>query len=143
MRRHLLLSVTLPATLMLTAATGCGDPMSDEGIQRTVEDVIEANMAVETIAFELAMEATVDVQGATGMEQTSIQGAGSGVVDNASRTMHMVMSMTTTSAGQDPLAVPVEYFLVDGWMYVSATVPGEEAQWMKMRVPEGMWEQQN
>jgi hypothetical protein len=142
--KRTILSAALLATLLLTAAAGCaGNPMSEEVIQQTVEDIIAANMAVETTTFDLVMDAAVDVRGATGTEQTSIRGTGSGVVDSANQTMHLVMSMTTDVAGQEPLELPVEYFLVDGWMYVSASIPGEEPQWMKMRMPEGMWEQQD
>jgi len=130
--------------LSLLAATGCaGNPMSDEAIEKTVEEIVAANLAVETTTFDLAMEATVSVQGAAGVEQTSLSGAGSGAVDSTNQTMHMVMSMTTGVPGQSPLEIPVEYFLVDGWMYMSVAVPGQGTQWMKMRMPEGMWEQQD
>ncbi len=143
MRRHLL-SFTSMATLLLVAATGCAaNPMSEEAIQRTVEDVIAANMAVETTTFDIVMEVTVDVHGAAETEQTSVRGNGSGFIDSANETMHLVMTMTTAGPDQSPLEIPVEYFLVDGWMYVSASLPGEEGQWMKMQMPEGMWEQQN
>jgi len=117
--------------------------MSEEAIQKTVEEIVAANLAVETTTFDLAMEATVNIQGTAGVERTSISATGSGAVDSANQRMHMVMSMTTDVPGQSPLEIPVEYFLVDGWMYMSVDVPGQDTQWMKMRMPEGMWEQQD
>lgn len=130
--------------LSLVAATGCaGNPMSEEAIQETVEEIVAANLAVETTTFDLTMEAVIDIQGAAGDEHTSVSGTGSGVVDSANQRMHMVMSMTTDVPDQSPLEIPVEYFLVDGWMYISVDVPGQDTQWMKMQMPEGMWEQQN
>ncbi|MCK9357218.1 MAG: hypothetical protein M0R22_08785 [Dehalococcoidia bacterium] len=130
--------------LSLLAATGCaGNPMSEEAIQQTVEEIVAANLAVETTTFDLTMEATIDIQGPGGTEQTSVSGSGSGVVDSANQRMHMVMSMTTSIPGQSPLEIPIEYFLVDGWMYMSVDMPGQDTQWMKLRMPEGMWEQQD
>jgi len=142
MRRHFLLGVTSVATLLLTAATGCaGNPMSEEAIQRTVEDVIAANMAVETVSFELETNQRMSIVSSGQTSDLSATGTGSGYVDKRNRTMHL--TMTTRALGPVAGESCTEMFAADGWMYVSVVIPGEEPQWMKMRMPEGLREQQD
>lgn len=128
----------------LIAAAGCADgQMSDADIEKMVRDVVERNAAVETTAFDLTMDAHVDIEGDADVDEMTISGVGSGVVDSANQTMHMTMDMVTTVPGEGEIEMPVEYYLVDGWMYMSVQVPEQGEQWMKFQMPEGMWEQQS
>jgi len=128
----------------LLAASGCADgQMSDADLEKMVRKVIERNAAIDTAAFDLTMEAQVDVEGDEDVDEMTISASGTGVMDSASQAMHMTMDMVTTVPGEGEIDVPVEYFLVDGWMYMSIEIPDEGQQWMKIQMPEGMWEQQS
>ena len=128
----------------LVVTTGCADgQLSDADLEKMVREVVERNAAVETTTFDLTMDALVDVEGDADVDQMSISGTGTGIVDSASQTMHMTMDMVTTVPGEGEIEMPVEYFLVDGWMYMSVQMPDAGEQWMKFQMPEGMWEQQS
>ena len=128
----------------LVAAAGCADgQMSDADLEKMVREIVERNAAVQTTAFDLTMDALVDVEGDADVDEMVISGVGSGVIDSASQSMHMTMDMVTTLPGECEIQVPVEYYVVDGWMYMSVQVPEQGEQWMKFQMPEGMWEQQS
>jgi len=128
----------------LVATIGCADgQMSDADLEKMVREIVATNAAVETTAFDLTMDAQVDVEGDADVDQMVISGVGSGVVDSASQSMHMTMDMVTTVPGEGEIELPVEYYVVDGWMYMSVQVPEQGEQWMKFQMPQGMWEQQS
>lgn len=143
MKRTLLAALAL-ICVPLIITTGCVDgQMSDADLEEIVREVIERNAAIETTTFNLTMEASVDVEGDTDVDEMSISSTGTGVMDSADQAMHMTMEMVTTVPGEGEIDVPVEYFLVDGWMYMSIEIPDKGAQWMKIQMPEGIWEQQS
>ena len=125
-------------------AVGCAaGQMSDEELEKIVREVVERNAAVRTTTFDVTMEALVDVEGDTDMSEMSMSATGTGFVDSVNQAMHMTMDMVTNVPGKGDIEVPVEYFMVDGWMYMSVQVPDKGEQWMKIQMPEGMWEQQS
>jgi hypothetical protein len=141
--RRLMLSVAVMLALLSAIPTGCaGGEMSEADIQKTVEEIVTTNYEVETSTFDLSMEATIDVEGGEDVS-VALVGTGTGVTDSVNRQMHMVMNMTVSTPEQDTIDMPVEYFLVDGWMYMKVAVPEQEEQWLKMEMPDDMWEKQN
>jgi len=141
--RRLMLSVTVMLALLSVILTGCaGGEMSEADIQKTVEEIVTTNYEVETSTFDLSMEAEIDVEGGEDVS-VALVGTGTGVTDSVNRQMHMVMNMTVNTPEQDTIDMPVEYFLVDGWMYMKISVPEQEAQWLKLEMPDDMWEEQN
>jgi hypothetical protein len=141
--RRLMLSVAVMLALLSAIPTGCaGGEMSEADIQKTVEEIVTTNYEVETSTFDLSMEAAIEVEGGEDVS-VALVGTGTGVTDSVNRQMHMVMNMTVSTPEQDTIDMPVEYFLVDGWMYMKVSVPGQEEQWLKMEMPDDMWEKQN
>jgi len=141
--RRLMLSVAVMLVLLSVMLTGCaGGEMSEADIQKTVEEIVTTNYEVETSTFDLSMEAEIDVEGGEDVS-VALVGTGTGVTDSVNRQMHMVMNMTVSTPEQDTIDMPVEYFLVDGWMYMKVSVPEQEEQWLKMEMPDDMWEKQN
>lgn len=138
-------AVVVTACLIpLVLSAGCANgEVSDAELDRIVREVIQANADVETTAFDLTLDSVVEVQGDAEVSEVAVTGVGSGVVDSANETMHMTMNMVTTVPGQDAIELPVEYYIVDGWMYMSMEIPGQGIQWMKMQMPGGMWEEQS
>ena len=141
------LFLTAIAVLAVSTAllTGCANgEMSEAEIEEVVAEILAANTAVDTVAFDLTMDGEITVEADdVVVEDITIVAEGSGVVDSAAEQMHIALTMDYVVPGEDPLSVPVEYFLTDGWMYISMVVPGDAVQWMKMQVPEEMWDKQN
>ncbi len=141
--RRMMLSIVAMLALLSAMLTGCaGGEMSEADIEKIVEEIITTNYEVETSTFDLSMEAEIDVEGEGGTSLILV-GTGTGVTDSGKRQMHMVMNMTINTPEQDTIDMPVEYFLVDGWMYMKISVPEQEEQWLKMEIPDDMWEEQN
>ncbi len=141
--RKLILSAVAMLVLLPAILTGCaGGEMSEADIEKIVEEIVTTNYEVETCTFDLLMDAEIEVEGDEDVSATLV-GTGTGVTDSVNRQMHMVMNMTINAVGEDPVDMPVEYFLVDGWMYMKMSVPEQEAQWLKMQMPDDMWEEQN
>jgi len=142
--KRIVAAVVTACLIPLALSAGCANgEMSDSELQRVVRDVVEANADIETTAFDLTLDSTVKVEGDADISEMAVSGLGSGVVDSANETMHMTMTMVTAIPGQDAIELPVEYYIVDGWMYMSMEVPGMGVQWMKMQMPDGMWEEQS
>jgi hypothetical protein len=130
--------------LSLLAATGCaGNPMSEEAIQRTVEEIVAANLAIETSCFDMSVNEAIAIQEASEMREVSVSGTGSGTVDYVNQRMHLVTNQTTDIAGVSTDGASTECFVADNWMYISVGAPDTTAKWMKMRMPAGMWQQQD
>ena len=141
--RRVMLSAVAVLALLTAILTGCaGGEMSEADIEKTVEEIVATNYEVETSTFDLSMEAAISVEGDEDVSATLV-GTGTGVTDSVNRQMHMVMNMTVNTPGQDTIDMPVEYFLVEDWMYMKMSVPGQEEQWLKMEMPDDMWEEQN
>jgi len=141
--RRLILSAVAMLALLPAILTGCaGGEMSEADIEKIVEEIVATNYEVETCTFDLFMDAEIDVEGDEDVSAILV-GTGTGVTDSANRQMHMLMNMTISAAGEDPFDMPTEYFLVDGWMYIKMSLPEQEAQWLKMQMPDDMWEEQN
>ncbi len=138
-------AVVVTACLVpLALSVGCANgEVSDSRLDKIVREVVQANAAIETTAFDLTLDSIMEVQGDSDVSEVKVTGVGSGVVDSANETMHMTMTMVTAVPGQDAIELPVEYYIVDGWMYMSMEVPGQSVQWMKMQMPDGMWEEQS
>ena len=138
--RRIVLAITAILALALLASTGCATgTMTDEQLEQAVEKVLAANGAIKFSSFDLTMEATI----VNGLEEAQLSGTGIGTVDSVNQRMHLSMEMTVVAPGQDKIDLPVEYYLVDGLMYFSISTPEQGVQWIKMGMPEGMWEQQD
>jgi hypothetical protein len=48
--------------------------------------------------------------------------------------------MTMNVPGQARQDVPVEYYVARGWMHIKMGTPEMGERWMKMRLPEEMWD---
>jgi len=138
------LATAFAIALLIPILSGCaGNPMSEEALQSTVEDIIAANASVETAAFDLTIKATVEARGADGVERVSVSGAGSGVVDNANMQMHVTLRQTQDVEGEGAFDTSTEVYVADDWMYIGVALDDARVEWMKMRMPDGMWQRQS
>lgn len=143
MKRFAVLGILVLA-LMASLLVGCTDKeLSQEEIEQLVADVLIANAEVDTVKFDVNILTTIDEIGGPKPGKATMVGDGTGAIDSANRKMQMIMNMTIDVPGQAKQDMPVEYYLVDGWMHIKVSIPEKGEKWMKMRMPEEMWETQS
>jgi len=64
-------------------------------------------------------------------------------VDLISKKMVSVIDMTLEMPGESPQQMTGEIYLMDGWMYMKAAVPGGGDQWTKMKLTDSLWAAQS
>ena len=143
MKRILVLGVSLLA-LMASLLVGCaGGELTEAEMEQVLTDVLTANAEVDTCKFDLNMQATIEMTGGPEPGGASMLGSGTGVVDSAAREMHMTMNTIIDTPEDGEVELSVEYYVVDGWMHIKMNLPDKGEQWMKMQMPEEMWEAQS
>lgn len=143
MKKILILGVSLLA-LMASLLVGCaGGELTEAEMEQVLTDVLTANAEVDTCKFDLSMQATIEMTGGPEPGAASMVGSGSGALDNAARQMHMTMSTIIDTPDDRELELAAEYYVVDGWMHIKMNLPDAGEQWMKMQMPQEMWEAQS
>lgn len=122
---------------------GCEGDFTQAELEQIVDDVIAANTEVDTCTFDLTLDGTVEMVGGSEFDKMEMMGSGSGAVDNAARQMYMTMELSIGVPDHGTVEMPVEYYIVDGWMYTGIDVPNQATQWMRMEMPAGMWDKQS
>lgn len=136
-------SVIAALCLLLIAAAGCTDThVAPETIEETVHAIIDANREVETVTFDLALTGTVRTEDDCEVSEVLLTGTGAGVVDNTARRMHLSMTLRSTVSGQSAADLPLEYYLMNEWLYMGSCPSQEKPRWLKMRVPTDVWQGQ-
>jgi len=145
------IAIVTVLVLMLLAglAIGCTEKgLTEDEVNQIVTKVLDTNSTVKTCQFKLSLQEVLRVERARLEADNSTQdivnmsASGAGTLDSQNKAMKMVMSMTVDAPGEDKQNIPVETYLVDGVMYTRVSVQGSD-QWMKMVMPEGIWEKQN
>ncbi|MCK5213200.1 MAG: hypothetical protein KAQ74_04690, partial [Dehalococcoidia bacterium] len=101
------LFLTAIAVLAVSTAllTGCANgEMSEAEIEEVVAEILAANTAVDTVAFDLTMDGEITIEADdVVVEDITIVAEGSGVVDSAAEQMHIALTMDYVVPGEDPL----------------------------------------
>lgn len=143
MKRIVVLGVLVLA-LTTSLLVGCAEKeLTQEEIEQLVADVLIANAEVDTVKFDMNMLTTIEEIGGPKTGEATMVGDGTGAIDNVNKEMQMTINMTMDIPDQGKQDIPVEYYLVDGWMHIKMSIPEMGEQWMKMRLPEEMWEKQS
>jgi len=143
MKRFIVLGASLLA-LMASLLVGCaGGELTEAEMEQVLTDVLTANAEVDTCKFDLNMQATIEMSGGPEPGGASMLGSGTGVVDSAAREMHMIMNTIIDTPDDGEVELSAEYYVVDGWMHIKMNLPDQGEQWMKMQMPEEMWEAQS
>ncbi len=138
----------LPLVLVLIlsfAFVGCGEKetLTPEQIDQLVANVTSALEDTETYQFDMDMVMTMDVTGGTQPGAITMDATGDGAMSLVDQRMKMTMTMTMDIPGMGEETMEQESYLVGGWMYIRQTMAGMDLGWMKMEMPEGMWETQD
>jgi len=143
MRRIVFLGVVVIA-LIASLLVGCADKeLTQEDMEQLVNDVLVANAEVETVKFDMNTTTKMEVIGGPQPEGATMAGEGTGAIDSAKRQMQIIMDMDINVPGKEKQSMPMESYLVDGWMHIKVSVEEKGAQWMKMQLPDEMWDSQS
>jgi len=143
MKRIALLGVLILA-LIASLLVGCADKeLTQEDIEQLVNDVLVANADVETVKFDLNTTTKMEVIGGPQPDGATMVGEGTGAIDSTNREMQIIMDMDVDVPGKERQSMPMESYLVDGWMHIKVSVEEKGAQWVKMQLPDEMWDSQS
>jgi outer membrane lipoprotein-sorting protein len=143
MKRIAMLGILVLA-LMASLLVGCTDKeLTQEDIEQLVNDVLVANADVETVKFDMNTTTQMEVIGGPQPDGATMVGEGTGAIDSANREMLIIMDMDIDVPGKERQSMPMESYLVDGWMHIKVSVEEQGAQWIKMQLPDEMWDSQS
>ena len=143
MKRIAFLGV-LVLTLITSLLVGCADKeLTQEDLEQLVNDVLVANAEVETVRFDMNTTTKMEVIGGPQPDGATMVGEGTGAIDSANREMQLIMDMDIDVPGKEKQSMPMESYLVDDWMHIKVSVEEKGAQWMKMPLPDEMWDSQS
>ncbi|MFC1972333.1 DUF6612 family protein [Chloroflexota bacterium] len=143
MKRIALLGVLI-LVLMASLLVGCADKeLTQEDIEQLVNDVLVANAEVETVKFDMNTTTKMEMIGGPQPDGATMVGEGTGAIDSTNKQMQIIMDMDIDVPGKERQSVPMEYYLVDGWMHIKVSVEEQGAQWMNMQFPDEMWDSQS
>ena len=143
MKRIALLGVLILA-LIASILVGCADKeLTQEDIEQLVNDVLVANADVETVKFDMNTTTKMEMIGGPEPDGATMVGEGTGAIDSTHREMQIIMDMDIDVPGKEKQSMPMESYLVDGWMHIKVSVEEQGAQWMNMQFPDEMWDSQS
>jgi outer membrane lipoprotein-sorting protein len=143
MKRIAFLGV-LVLTLITSLLVGCAEKeLTQEDLEQLVNDVLVANAEVETVRFDMNTTTKMEVIGGPQPDGATMVGEGTGAIDSANREMQLIMDMDIDVPGKAKQSMPMESYLVDDWMHIKVSVDEKGAQWMKMPLPDEMWDSQS
>lgn len=93
------------------------------------------------LSMDFAMSFTMPSEGAT--VTMSVQQTATGSVNIPDKQMDMVMNMVMEIPNQGTQNMAAEIYLIDGWMYMKANVPGVGDQCTKMKLTDELWAMQS
>ena len=134
----------LVIALMATLLVGCADKeLTQEDLEQLVNDVLVANAEVETVKFDVNTTTKMEMIGGPQPEGATMVGEGTGAIDSANREMQIIIDMDIDVPGKAKQSMPMESYLVDGWIHIKVSVEEKGAQWVKMQLPDEMWDSQS
>jgi hypothetical protein len=142
--KKIILVIGLVVVLVTSLLVGCTDKeLSQEEIVQLVNDVLITNAGVKTVKFNMNAIQNIKMIGGPQPEGAIAVGEGTGAIDSTNRKMQMIIDMNVDVAGEGRQSMPMETYLVDGWMHIKVSVEETGAQWVKMQLPDEMWDSQS
>jgi len=105
------------------------------------DEAIAAEAELDTCQFDMdmTMDMRIVMDGETFDSAMVIDVEGA--IDKPNEEMYMDMTMIMEMTGEEDMEMSMALYIVEDWMYAGQEMPGEPATWLKMLMPEGMWEQ--
>jgi hypothetical protein len=141
LKKLLLLSLALVLSFSLVAFVGCGGKLTQEEIDQIIAGAADASY--ETVSFDIELPMTAEVSGGGDAGVMTVDMSGTGAMDIVNEAMQVTMNMAMDVPGQGSQDIDAATYIVEGWMYTGATIPGYGEQWTKMALTEQIWQQQD
>jgi uncharacterized tellurite resistance protein B-like protein len=141
LKKLLLLSLALVLSFSLVAFVGCGGKLTQEEIDQIISGAADASY--ETVSFDIELPMTAEVSGGGDAGVMTVDMSGTGAMDIVNEAMQVTMNMAMDVPGQGSQDIDAATYIVEGWMYTGATIPGYGEQWTKMALTEQIWQQQD
>ena len=143
MKRLAVVGILIPA-LVSSLMVGCTDKeMIPEELEQMVMDIVVANSEVQTVKFDITTNTAMVMVGGPNPGEATMAGAGTGAIDSTNRAMQMMINMDIDVPGETAKSMPLESYLVDGWMHIKVSTEETGAEWVKMQLPDDMWDSQS
>ena len=136
-----LVALTLPFALI-----GCAgkEELTQKEIDQIVDKAAIATAEANTYKFDMYMPMTIEVIGGPQPGEMTMAVDATGAIDNVNKEMQMIMDMMTIDVpGHTEQEMAMEIYIVGEWMYVKMDIPVVGEQWVKVRLTEEIWEEQN
>ena len=147
--------VAVPLALVLVVgALGCGSPADQSTAQTTapvndldaegiIAKTISAHNNVETLQMDMSMSMDMSTTGAEQPMDVTMKMDADGSMDMPSRKMYLAMDidMEVPFVGQQQ--VSSDMYMMDGWMYMKVKTAVAPDEWMKVKLDDQLWDQQN
>jgi len=139
LKKSILIFLVLALTFSL-GLTGCTkEPTTQEIIDKSV--AANAKLEYYKLDGDMAMGLNGTVNGKS--QNVSLKIDSQAGVDNTRKQMQMTMNIEMESPGQGKISMPMESYLVDGWMYMKISIPMIGGQWMKIKADQSTWNNQS
>jgi len=131
-----ILAISLALVMIFPFGACAEEPLAQE----ISDGIIESLDDIRTYQFDMdmTMDMTAEAEGEA-LEMTMVIG-GSGALDLENRQMKMDMTMSMAMIGEE-VEMGREMYLIGDMIYMMTEIPGMDSMWIKMKMPEGTWEE--
>jgi hypothetical protein len=134
----ILLMLNVPFVL-----AGCGGGV-EVSAEKIVSSTISNSAELTTVKFEMSMSMVMEITGGSDPGKAKMLGNGAGSMDSVNMEMQISMNGNTTFPGSEgDLYFKEDVYFTGGWFYMRLSVPGEEDQWTKGKLPDYAWTSEN
>jgi len=138
--KRLIFSLLVFILLFSSGLVGCtGEPTTQEIVDKS----IAAGSELSSYTFDMEIDMTMEGIPGNNPGNFVIKGNADGAMDISNNKMRTTMVMDVDIPGLGKQAVPVDYYLIDEWMYMKTDLPVVGPKWMKMQIDSGMMASQD
>ena len=137
---RIILALFLALVLSMTLV-GCKQGLSQEEIDRIIENVVTSEYDTAKMDFDMTM--VIEVIGGPEPFEMNMSGDGVAFMDMVNQEMQMTMDMAMDIPGLGVQTVGTDTYLVGDWMYTGVEIPVMGTQWVKTPADQAMWEEQS
>lgn len=146
--KKVLLTIGLCLFLFTGLMTGCQEQSANsEEVNRIVANVLEAKNTVDNYKVELSILQDFRVENAADYmdipDAMTVINSGDGALDLVNEKMQMNLTTNVKIAGESKQSATMETYLVNGYVYSKYPTSEGDMEWVKMDMPENMWDKQN
>jgi hypothetical protein len=129
--------------VLVLAASSCS--YANATTADIVSNAQTAGANVKAYQFDVNLSLNLVTSGSTAASNMNIKvtGDGNGALDNAKKDAHVLFNVTADIPVLGNQNIPIEYYLVEGWMYLKLGMPMLGDQWRKVQSQESQWETQD